>query len=291
MAVWLSHGSGAVGLPDGVIRARDFARLVEADELLAHAHAERARLLADAREEAQAVLAAAHEEAASLVAEAQASFEAAYRTGLDNGLHDAATQWAGQALAAAGSTQRKLYRQSERLSSIVSMAVERVIEQEDRAGLFRRSLRTIVKLVKDTPLLTMRVHEDDRAHAQRAVDALVVAAAGNAPAIEVLADPALPPGACRFESDQGVIDASLDTQLAALRRAVDRAAGEMADDDGADDPGDDEAAEAQAHARTDIGTGMDAADDPPEVPGSLYDDGRLHAGRDEEPHPADEFSG
>ena len=260
MAVWITRGSGAVGIVDGVIRRRDFACLVEADEMVARARAESDRLLADAQGRAHAMLEAAREEATSLVAEAQSSYEAAYRTGLDNGLHDAATQWAGQALSAAGAQQRRLYRQSERLSSIVSMAVERVIEQEDRAGLFRRSLRTVVKLVKDVPLLTMRVNEADQAHARRAVDALAAASVAGAPPIEVVVDAALPPGACRFESDQGVIDASLDTQLAALRRAVDRAAGELADEAG--EPDDGPEAEAQvADTDTDDGAAPRFADE------------------------------
>ncbi len=223
MAVWLTHGSSVVGIDDGLIRARDFAHLVDAAELLSTATRERARLLADANEQAREILTGAREEAASLVAEAQKSFEEAYEKGLERGLHDAATEWAGQALDAAGATRRNLYRQSERLSNLVSMAVERVIDQEDRAALFRRSLRTVVKLVKDLPMLTMRVNEADRSDAQRAVDS-VLQQAGTALSIEVVSDPALHAGACRFESDEGIVDASLATQLEALRSAVRRAA-------------------------------------------------------------------
>jgi type III secretion protein L len=227
MAVWITHGSRAVGIDDGVIRAQDFAHLVASSELMEAAVLERDRLVAEAQAQADALLESARAEAASLVAEAQASFEQAYKSGLDRGLHDAAAQWAGQALDAAGATRRSLYRQSERLSNLVSMAVERVIDQEDRAALFRRSLRTIVKLVKNVPVLTMRVHEQDREHAQRAVDA-VLRQSRSTMSIEVLSDPALEPGGCRFESDDGVVDASLDTQLEALRRAVRRAARHIA---------------------------------------------------------------
>jgi type III secretion protein L len=50
----------------------------------------------------------------------------------------------------------------------------------------------------------------------------------EAPHIEVLGDAALPAGSCLFESDQGTIDAGLQTQLAAIQRAVARAAQQMA---------------------------------------------------------------
>jgi len=206
-----------------VIRARDFANLIDSVELLAQARVECERLLEQARAEAQAQRDQARDEAASLVEQARAQRDAAWQTGFDQGMNEASTKWARQALDAAESTRRRLHRQSERLSSLVSLAVERVIDQEDRGGLFRRSLRTIVKLMKDVPMLTLRVHEDDRAEAQHAIGE-VLEQGGSQLRIEVVADAGLPPGSCRFESDDGVVDASLDTQLAALRRAVDRAA-------------------------------------------------------------------
>ena len=46
------------------------------------------------------------------------------------------------------------------------------------------------------------------------------------------ADSALPPGSCLFESDEGLIDAGLKTQLAAIRRAMERAAEHLLLDDG-----------------------------------------------------------
>ena len=57
-----------------------------------------------------------------------------------------------------------------------------------------------------------------------------------------------------------MIDASLDTQLAALRRAVDRAAGELADEAG--EPDDGPEAEAQvADTDTDDGAAPRFADE------------------------------
>jgi spermidine/putrescine-binding protein len=90
-------------------------------------------------------------------------------------------------------------------------------------------------------LLTLRVPEADREDAQRAIAELMAQLPQGATgtAIEVVVDAQMPEGACRFESDSGVIDAGLDTQLAAIRRAVERAAREMAqagdDEDGHDD--------------------------------------------------------
>ena len=230
MAVWLTHGPCTVGLDDGVLRAQDHARLVSSAEVAAAIDAERERVLAEA------LLADAQAQADELLVQAQAQFDGAWQQGFDQGTQDAAAHWASQQLQAAEVRRRTLVRQSERLSGIVSMAVERVIEQEDRSALYRRSLRTITKLVKDSALLTLRVPEADRENATRAV-AELTAQLPQGTVIEVIADPQMPEGACRFESDSGVIDAGLDTQLAAIRRAVERAAREMAQA-GDDDEGD-----------------------------------------------------
>jgi type III secretion protein L len=240
-----------------VLRAQDHARLTSAAEVADAIDAERERVLAEAQAQADALLADAQTQADALIAQAQTQFDGAWQQGFDQGMQDAAAHWAAQQLQAAEARRRSLVRQSERLSGIVSMAVERVIEQEDRSALFRRSLRTITRLVKDAPMLTLRVPEADRDSAQRAVDE-ALAQAGTALSIEVVTDPQMPEGACRFESDGGVIDAGLDTQLAAIRRAVERAARQMAqedvgegdDADAADDAADGAGVEADTEADT-----------------------------------------
>jgi type III secretion protein L len=225
-----------------VVRAQDFAVLTS---LLAAAdtlQGERERLLAEARQEIEHLREAAQAEADAMRAMAREALERGYRDGLERGRQEAAAQWAETVLREAGSARRGLERQSERLSQIVSLAVERVVEPEDRQALYRRALRTVTKLLKDVPLLTLRVPETDRDSAQHAVDAVMQHLSGALP-IEVVSDAALPLGSCLFESDQGVIDASLDTQLAAIKRAVIRAAQHMANDsEGAPQGGGDPAA-------------------------------------------------
>ena len=227
MAIWLTHGPCTLGIDDGLIRAADFARLVDSADVAAAVEAHRAEMLADASHEALAMIEAARRDAQALQEEARRRFEAARELGLQQGLEDAAAQWAGQELEAAATRRRQLERQSERLSNIVSLAVERVIEQEDRAGLYRRSLREVIKLVREAPMLTLRVATADHEDALRAVEEVLAQLPAPVP-VEVVVDAALPDGGCRFESDAGVINASLDTQLAALRRAVARAAEQMA---------------------------------------------------------------
>lgn len=83
-------------------------------------------------------------------------------------------------------------------------------------------MRSVQSLSRSATALTLKVHPDDAAAAAegvRAVEALQTAGLS----VDVVADPALPVGSCVFESDLGVVDASLETQLTALRQAMSRA--------------------------------------------------------------------
>jgi type III secretion protein L len=223
MAIWFRHGSCTVGVEDGLIRAADFARFKslltaagsvarERDQLIAEGEAEIERKRDDMLAQAKAELAAARQER-----------ERAYSEGFEQGLADAAAQWTERSVQCAWSKKRDLERQTERLSEIVSMAVDRIIEQEDRTLIYGTALRTVVKLLKDVPFLTLRVPDGGRDQAQAAVDA-VLTSLGSELRIEVLADATLADGSCLFESDLGIIDAGIETQLAAIKRAVTRAA-------------------------------------------------------------------
>jgi type III secretion protein L len=184
---------------------------------------DREQVLEGAQDEGQRLIAEARVQAEALLADAREQHTRGRQDGFDEGMKEAAAAWVARALDQAAASQRQLHRQRDRLSEIVSMAVERVVEQEDRQALYQRALRSISKLVRDVPMLTLRVHGSDHDAAQRALKALADELNPELP-IEVVADDGVGEGGCVFESDQGVIDAGLPTQLAAIKRAVMRAA-------------------------------------------------------------------
>jgi type III secretion protein L len=226
MVVWFRHGSCTVGVEDGLIRCADFASLTTLLDAAQTLESERQRLLERVAEEIEVLRSDASRQVAEELAAAREARERGHADGLQQGLDEAATQWTATALREGASTQRSLMRQTRRLSQIVSLALERIIDHEDRVTLFNRALNAISKLVRDVPMATLRVSPDDLGSALTAVAAFAPCAAGRLQ-IEVLPDSGLGPGSCLFESDQGVIDAGLKTQLAAIQRAMDRAAQHM----------------------------------------------------------------
>jgi type III secretion protein L len=235
MVVWFKNGSCTVGVEDGLVRAGDFASLTSLLDAAASVEESAKRLLADAAVKAE-----------QLIADAQDRFDTAHQQGVAQGEQEGLRQWSARALRGAAGVQQALEKQNVRLGRIVSLAVERIVAQEDKEALYKRAIQAVNHIVKEVPLLTLRVSPGDHAAAQKAVEAS--AEDGRSLPIEVVADTTLALGSCVFESDQGVIDAGLETQLAAIQRAVQRASQQMPETADAAENHDDVEADAEPAA-------------------------------------------
>lgn len=219
MVVWLRHEKDTVGLPDGVIRRASLVDIRSIDSALQAVEAMRAAVLWEAQQQAQAIVEAANGEAETIRIEAderaQVLFEEARADGFDAG----AQQWNTGVLRAARASHEQMRQQRERMARIVIAAVEKVIPLQDPQGIYRQVLKMLSKSVQAVRYVTVRVCTQEFAHAQAT---LRVLAEGSplAKLIEVTADERLAPGACLVESDQGIVDLSLHSQLNALRAAI-----------------------------------------------------------------------
>ncbi len=220
MVVWLQHGPCAVGLDQGLVRADDFATLVTMAEASATLHAQLQDLRSAAEAEAAQTVRQAEAEAQALRDDAARLRDAGYAEGYAQGHGEALDAWTQRAVEDAQQARAGLERQRERLRDIVALAVERVIQQTDRKALFARALANLSTLIQEVPLLTLRVHEADHGPAQAAVAELMAGLSAGAPKVEIVRDASLMQGSCLFESDRGLVDAGLTTQLAAIRRAL-----------------------------------------------------------------------
>jgi type III secretion protein L len=220
MAVWLRHGPCTVGLEHGLVRAADFAHWVAMDEAAATVGAQLHALRDAAQAESARITQQAEADADALRTQAAQLRDKGYADGLARGQREALAQATQRAVDEALVARQALERQKERLRDIVSLAVERVIGQTDRKALFARALTTLSTLIEEVPLLTLRVHEADHVFAQAAVAELMATLSHAAPRVEIVRDATLAQGSCLFESDHGQIDAGLNTQLAAIRRAL-----------------------------------------------------------------------
>lgn len=214
--------AGITGVPHGVLRREQLEALCTHADLLRQAQDQAQALLVEAQQQADALRAQAQEEAQVLWEAAQSRIEAACAEGRAEGERQAAVAWherqAGHLVQQADAV-RGLH---EKLAEVVTSAVERIVHSGDRAALFQRAMRSVQTLSRSATALTLKVHPEDAQAAREGIESVAALQTAGL-SVEVVADPALPPGSCVFESDLGVVDASLDTQLTALRQAMSRA--------------------------------------------------------------------
>jgi type III secretion protein L len=222
MVIWLHGTAGGAGLEDGIVPAALAGGVAELDALRRSMDEQRDQLLAAARVEAQALLEQAREEAARLQEAARAEAARARQEAYDAGRRQAALEWHEQQTGSVIDKAQVLRNMHEKLATIVTAAVERIVHTEQREALYQRALRSVQGLARGASTLALRVNAADYEHARSAIESLQ-ALQTQGLHIEVNVDPALAPGGCVFESEVGILDASLQTQLEGLRAAMDRA--------------------------------------------------------------------
>jgi len=181
-----------------------------------------------ATEQAAAILAAANARAAALVREGEALREEARHQGYTEG-RDAAAAELTETLASAAREAAAVRLQAEpaamrlcgRLAAkMAEKIVGHAIELEPDA-LTAIAAQALAASRARAGLIKLRVNPEDRAalerdHARRAL----LARFEGGVELEILADPAVGRGGCVVETATVRLDARLETQIAALERAV-----------------------------------------------------------------------
>lgn len=181
-----------------VIRARDYSALLEGNALL----------------EAARERAAAMEARAALDAEARR--EEGYRDGVMEGRMEQAEKMMETALQAV----EYIEGMEETLVRVVGAAVRKIIGELDDDDRIVRIVRAALVTVRSQQRVLIRVAPSDEPAVREALAAMLRSAPGGVSFLDVSADPRMSPGDCILESELGVVDAGLETQLGALERAL-----------------------------------------------------------------------
>jgi type III secretion protein L len=233
---------GATACEHGIVRAGDAQTLLDAqqirDEVVARCEATLAQAQADAqalvdqaqaqaedivqqaRQDAQAHMDSGMQQTRGMLEHAQQSIADAVESGRRNADHEGAVRWHEQHAALVARSEQMVQGLNDKLATIVLTAVERVITADSRPALYERALKNVQSLMRGASTLSLRLHPDDQPAAQEALQSLQ---AQEASAVELVPDANLPSGSCIFESELGVLDASLSVQLEGLRLALNRA--------------------------------------------------------------------
>ena len=226
MWTWMHVGELQVAVSDGLIRRAELPAFAELQDLLRSLRHEADELAAQAVAQGESVLAQARSAADAMhrqsLSDAAAVQHQAHEQGLAQGLAEAASQWHARHLDAQLQRASELAAHKQLMARIVVAAVERMVRTEPAQALFERALAQVGELLRDASEARLCVNPVDMPCARRAVAEMPMLR-NTEVTLHVAADALLAPRSCRFESDLGVLDASLDLQLASLRQAIESA--------------------------------------------------------------------
>ncbi len=169
--------------------------------------------------QAEQVLEAAREEAARIVKDAERGYDEKLAQGYAQGLAEAKQDHAERLVDTVIATVDGLQALEERVIDIVMSSLRRILSTYDDYALTREVVAGALTTLRDTRIIKLRV----AAHAAENVrQDLVNRSQHIAQLVEVVADPDMARGACVIETESGMVDASLESQLSLLKRAFTR---------------------------------------------------------------------
>lgn len=193
-------------LSDGTLHVRPGIKILKAPEATQWMNARR-------------MLEETHACCADMLRKAELDAETMRRKGYEEGCEEGRLEYAEKMLETVFSSLEFIEGVETRLVDVVSQAVRKIIGEMDDTTRIVLVVRQALQTVRQQQRVTLRVAVADEKAVAEALAPLMQSAPGMAAFLNLLPDPRLPRGSCLLESDMGVVDAGLETQLKALERA------------------------------------------------------------------------
>ena len=166
------------------------------------------------------IVAAAEAEAARIREEAKEAFDDEKRRGYEKGISDGKMEIAMQKLDQVDSSVAFMESVEEKMADVVMKALRTcVMEIGDHEMVVQIVRKTMAAVIRTQRNVTLKVAADQVDNVRARVSELTMAF----PTIEtfdVVEDPRLKGAACILETEAGVADASVETQLAAIEKSL-----------------------------------------------------------------------
>ncbi len=205
MVLFVREATPTVASPDPSVR-----RIPAADYLIWH--------------DASCVLEAAHADAEAIRAGAREAYEQEKVRGYQEGLVAARLEAAEKMIENVGRTVDYFEKVEDRMSDLVLQAVRRIVSDFSDRERVVMVVRGALAVVRNQKQETLRVAPDRLEMVRQATDELLVAYPGIG-YLDLVADSRLREDACILETEIGIVEASIEGQIAAVGRAFERILG------------------------------------------------------------------
>lgn len=186
-------------IPPGkkIIKAGEYMTRVDADEIIDKANREAEKILEEARE----------------------AFEIEKKKGYEAGLLEGKKSIASQMMGAVTGAVNYLSVLEEKVVEIVMSAVMKIVGEIDDEKLILKIVKNALAVVRNQKQVTLRVAPGQVKTVKNALDKILSDYPGIS-FIDVAGDSRLKSDGCILETDIGVVDASVDVQLSAIRKSL-----------------------------------------------------------------------
>lgn len=171
---------------------------------------------------AEEIIAAAEADAARIREEAKAAFEEEKRRGYEKGIQDGKIEIAMQKLDLVDKSVEFMGAVEGKMADVVMKALKScVVEIGDKEMVVNIVRKTMNAVIRTQRHVTVKVSPEMAVSVRDRLKAIC----GDYPTVEtfdVVEDSRLKGAACVLETEAGVADASVDTQLAAIERSIKR---------------------------------------------------------------------
>ena len=166
------------------------------------------------------IIAAAEAEAARIREEAKAAFEAEKQRGYEKGISDGKMEIAMQKLDLVDSSVTFMESVEEKMAEVVMKALKTCVTEIGYREMVMQIVRkTMSAVIRTQRNVTLKVAEEQLENVRARVSELT-AAFPTIETFDVVEDPRLKGAACILETEAGVADASVETQLAAIEKSI-----------------------------------------------------------------------
>ena len=183
----------------------------------------RAQELADWRE-AEAIVAQASAQAQAIAEEAKAAYEAERQRGYQDGQEEARLEQAEQMIENVSRTIDYFGQVEGRMVDLVMQAMQKIVSDFDDDERVLITVRNVLAVVRNQKQMTLRLNPQQVETVKARVGELLSVYPGVG-YLDIVPDARLKPDACILESEIGLVEASLEGQLQALRNAFQKVLG------------------------------------------------------------------
>ena len=171
---------------------------------------------------AEEIIAAAEAEATRIREEAKTAFEAEKKRGYDNGLQEGKMEIAMMKLDQVDQSVAFMEGVEQKMADIVMKALKSIVveigDKEMVVQIVRKTMNAVIRTQRNVVLKVA----PEMAETVRARVSELRLSYPTVETFDVVEDPRLKGAACILETEAGVADASVETQLAAIEKSISR---------------------------------------------------------------------